>query len=89
MARAREIIKTRGKKSESYLEEIISYYGSLADYNEEQRRCGLATIETALQGNPFNKQIKIENARPLEVKEMTDTRSRLRHSWLRLFSQKV
>ena len=73
-------------EQERELEEIIGYYGSLEVYNEEQRRCALATIETATQANPFTPHIKIENAIPVEV---MDIKPVLWHFWLKLFGQKA
>jgi hypothetical protein len=76
------------KKTETTLplEEIIRYYGSLEAYNEEQRRCGLATIETTLQANPFAEHVTINNALPVEEQEI---KPEPRRFWLNLFGQKA
>jgi hypothetical protein len=78
------------KKDEINLEDIIRYYGSLEAYNEEQRRCCQAQIETAVRFTPFAKQITIENARPIPV-EVVEVKAtpKPRRFWLKLFGQKA
>ncbi len=71
------------KKNKTRFEEIIQDYGSLEAYNEEQRRCSMATIETALGINPFTKQFTIENAMPIEVAEEKPARQIF---WFKLFT---
>lgn len=73
-------------KTQKELEDIIRYYGSLEVYNEEQRRCSLATIEATMEANPFTKQVRIKNALPVEV---VKAKLRPRRFWLKLFGQKV
>jgi hypothetical protein len=77
------------KKTESSLEEIIHYYGSLEAYNEEQRRCGMVTIETAMRANPFIQQIRIEQARPIEMTEVQPEPRRFLFKFFGFFGQKV
>ena len=72
--------------TEQELEEIIRYYGSLAAYNEEQRRCTLVTIETALQANPFTRRFRLENALPVKV---VKTNPGKRPFWLKFRGQKA
>jgi len=55
------------KKSVTSLNEIIPYYGSLKAYNEEQRGCGLVTLEAARRDNPSTQPLRIENAMALEA----------------------
>lgn len=76
----------KNKTEQEQEREIIGYYGSLEVYNEEQRRCALAAIETATQANPFTPLIKIENAIPVEV---VDIKPAPWHFWLKLFGQKA
>ncbi len=74
------------KKIETSSEEIISYYGSLEAYNEEQRRCGLASIEFAMLANPFMQELKIEQAMPVPTFRLKPQPGRF---WLKLFGQKA
>lgn len=77
------------KQTETELNDIIRYYGSLEAYNEEQRRCSLVTIETATRANPFIKRIKIEHAMPTEKVEVKKVKPGRRPFWLKFFGQKV
>lgn len=55
------------KKNGMSLEEIIHVYGNVEVYNEEQRRCGLATIQlTQDSDNPYKKQFEATRARTVE-----------------------
>lgn len=72
------------KKDEKNLEDIIRSYGSLEAYNEEQRRCCQAQIETAIRINPFTTRIRIEHARPISI-EVVEATLKPRRFWLKLF----
>lgn len=70
---------------ESRLEEIVRDYGSLAAYNEEQRRFGLISIEATLRANPFDKRVEIGNPEPQERVEARQ----VRWSWPRFLFRKA
>ena len=52
------------KKDEKELVDLLSLYGSLEDYEEEQRRCGLVAIEKAGQLNPFVRRMSFDKFWP-------------------------
>jgi hypothetical protein len=57
-------MKTNSKSiPKTELEMLLSLYGSLEAYNEEQRRCGLAAIEETTRQNPYFIYFKGERMR--------------------------
>ena len=60
------------RENENKLSELISLYGSLEAYEEEQRRCGLVSFEKAGRLNPFIRQIRVDKFWPSGLAEMKE-----------------
>jgi hypothetical protein len=61
-------MKPRSKSvPKTELEMLLSLYGSLEAYNEEQRRCGLAAIEETTRRNPYFIYFKGERMRNPDI----------------------